>query len=274
MNTVKSFWLTTGLCSSMLFGYTADLSAQNVAPQTFVSTVNGAPISSELLDRAVAVRAAQSRQAPEVLRARVLEELIVREVLAQEATRLALEKLPATQQRLDDAKKNILAETLLNEFSAKNAVTDAELRAQYDLEIQALGDTSAVKKYRLKLIAVDTEAEGMQVIALLRKGGRFDQLAAERSKHASSANGGQLGWLRLSQMVPAVATEVEKVVNSGLIQKPIQARAGWNVIRVDEVQPFEPETFDQARDRIRRNLINLKLNEFVRDLRSKAKVTQ
>jgi peptidyl-prolyl cis-trans isomerase C len=250
------------------------LSGQAALPAGAVAVVNGVAISQAQLDEALAAQVARGRKDEPALRASLRQELIHRELLAQAAIKAGLDKSPQAQMLLDESRQGVLIGLLVRDDLAKSPITQAQIRAEYDRQIAALGDLSKTKEYLLKIIAVDTEAVAKDVITRLRNGESFDKLARELSKDASAQQGGQLGWLRINQLVPAVGQVVEKARLNTLIPTPIQANAGWNVIRLDDVRPLQPFPYERAKGPIERELVQQRRAALVRALLESAKVEQ
>lgn len=82
-------------------------------------------------------------------------------------------------------------------------------------------------------------AKAESLLAEIRKGGDFEQIAKRESMDpASRETGGDLGWNRRGQMVP----EFDRwmfALSPGQLSPVIETSFGFHVIRVDRVQPAE-----------------------------------
>ncbi|GAC1682659.1 MAG: hypothetical protein NVS9B3_00340 [Gemmatimonadaceae bacterium] len=77
------------------------------------------------------------------------------------------------------------------------------------------------------------------LIAEIRRGGDFEQIAKRESQDsASRAMGGDLGWNRRGHMVPEF-DRMMFALNPGEISPPVETTFGIHIIRVDRVQPAE-----------------------------------
>jgi len=143
-----------------------------VKKEDAVASVNGKYISKaqlEALEKEIATRAHGANFPKEKL----VEELIQRELLVQDALQKQLDKSPEYLEQLEDAKKSILTQTELKNFFKTNPVTDAEVKAEYDTKVAAEAGT----EYKARHILVKTEDEAKKIIAELDKGGDFAKLA-------------------------------------------------------------------------------------------------
>ena len=78
----------------------------------------------------------------------------------------------------------------LLQAEAKAAVTEAAMRKVYD---EAIGQMRKEPEVRARHILVETEDEAKAVVAELKKGADFAELAKSKSKDPGSADGGDLG---------------------------------------------------------------------------------
>lgn len=96
-------------------------------------------------------------------------------------------------------------------------------------------------------ILVRTRAEADDVLAELRGGAGFAEVAAERSIDTSNAaNGGALGCLQPGAFV-APFEEAAQAAEFGTPTDPVETQFGWHVILVT---PFEAPAFADVRDQI------------------------
>src|SRR6218665_2480113 len=85
----------------------------------------------------------------------------------------------------------ILINALFADFRKANPVTDAETKAEYD----KFGVANNSKEYKDSHILVDKEADAKAIIANIKKGTKFENMAKKQSKDTGSgAKGGELGW--------------------------------------------------------------------------------
>lgn len=250
------------VCSSSL--------AQTKPPGAF-ATVNGVPVPQSLVDTNVKVNVAQGQKDSPELRQVIQDELVNREILAQESTRLGLDKTTEAQAQWAQVRQTFLVELLLNDYIARNPIPDATLKTEYDRQMALMKDQ---QQYRLSLIVTSTEDEAKAVLARLRKGEVFAKLATEKSLDPSKKDGGNVGWVVPAQILPAISNVMVNLAKGALSAAPIQTPAGWNIIKLEETRPFKAPTFDEAKNDIRQMLVQKQRFEYVKKLRENAKVVQ
>ncbi len=78
----------------------------------------------------------------------------------------------------------------------------------------------------------------------------FAAIARKASEDsATAAKGGDLGWLREDQLVPAVRSVVSGL-SEGAVSDPVRAADGWHVLKLDGTRPAGPVPLDTVRDRL------------------------
>jgi peptidyl-prolyl cis-trans isomerase C len=163
-----------------------------VSGKTPVAVVNGNPISTGMADLLINEQLSQGQQNGPELRSAVREELIKRELLAQEARKMGLDKSDQTTARIDLARQSILLGMYLDEFMKTHPISDAEIHAEYDRQIALAGD----KEYKVRHILVDKEEDAQAIIKKLAAGGKFEELAKDSKDSGTKDSGGDLGWGR------------------------------------------------------------------------------
>jgi peptidyl-prolyl cis-trans isomerase C len=234
-----------------------------------VATVNGTAIPRARLD--FLVRQQTSRGAPdnEQTRAAVRDELINRELVAQEAARAGTAKKGDVPVQLDMARQDVLVGAYLNDYLRTHPVTDAEVQKEYD---NARSQTGATE-YRARHILVESADEAKRVIADLKKGAKFEELARKSSKdEGTRERGGDLDWNVPAAFDKAFADAMVKLQKGQITQEPVQSRFGFHVIQLEDQRAVSFPPLAQVKPQIQQRLTRQKVETLIRDLRAKAKV--
>ena len=251
------------LALSLVAALSFSAMAQNLA------VVNGKPVPSS---RVEALKQQVERSGrpvtPEIL-AQIKEELIAREIFMQEARKRGLDASEDYKAQLELARQSILLRELFANFQKKNPVTDAEIKAEYDKFVAANGG----KEYRARHILVEKEDEAKTLLADLKKGAKFEDLAKKASKDpGSGANGGDLDWAAAASYVPEFSNAMVKLEKGQMTDAPVKSQFGFHIIRVDDVREAQLPKLDEVKPQISQQLTQSKLGKFQEDLRAKAKV--
>lgn len=231
-----------------------------------VAKVNGTSIPAAYAEILTSEQTAQGAPNNDMLKRAIREELVRREVIAQEARKQGFDKKSAVTARQDIARQNVLIGMYLEDWVKTHPVTDAQVRAEYDKQVKEAGD----REYKLRHIQTATEEEATALIKKLQAGGRFEELAKQSKDEGTKDSGGDLGWGRLSSL--PFGNELAKLDKGQFTQTPVKSQFGFHVVLVEDTRKFEPPKFDEVKDRIRQTLQQKVVAEHIGALVSKAKV--
>ena len=140
----------------LMAGSAVSLAHAQAKPANAAASVNGVVIPQALLDQNVRVNIAQGQRDTPELRKAIQDELVNREVLAQESARLGLDKTADAQTQWAQVRQTFMVEILLSDYARRNPITEAALKTEFDRQIAAMKDE---QQYRVSLIVTATEAE-------------------------------------------------------------------------------------------------------------------
>ena len=239
------------------------------APAQNVAIVNGKAVPKSRVDAIAQQVAKAGRPITPEMQGQLREEVITREIFMQEAEKRGLAGGEDFKVQMELARQTIMIRELFTDFQKKNPVTEADLKAEYDKFAAANGG----KEFKARHILVDKEAEAVAIIASLKKGGKFDDIAKKQSKDAGSgAKGGDLDWANPSSYVPEFSEALSKLAKGQTTETPVKTQFGYHVIRVDDVRSAQLPAFDDVKPEISKQLTQQKLTAFQEELRAKAKV--
>jgi peptidyl-prolyl cis-trans isomerase C len=248
--------------------------AQNVA------IVNGKPVPQSRLDALQAQVKAQAertgRPVPPEVDKQLRDEVIAREIFMQEAQSRGLEGTPDFGAKMELARESVLINELFADYIKNNPVTEAEAKAEYDRLISAQTPPAGAKEYKARHILVEKEEDAKAIIAQLKKGAKFEDIAKKQSKDpGSGAQGGDLGWANPAGYVPEFAEALKKLTKGQTTDTPVKTQFGYHIIRLDDTRDAkapEPPKFDDVKAQVTQQLQQQKLAKFQEELRAKAKV--
>lgn len=236
--------------------------AQNLA------VVNGKKVPSSRVDVMVKQMVAQGQQDSPQLRAMIKEELINREILIQEADKMGLGNTPEVKNQLEIARQSIVIRSLVADFLKKNPVKDEDIKAEYDKYKAQAGD----KEYHARHILVEKEDEAKAIIAKLKAGSKFEDLAKQSKDPGSAARGGDLDWAAPASYVKPFSDALVALQKGQITETPVQSQFGFHVIKLEDVRAAKIPTLEEVKPQISESLQQKKLQAFQQELRKKAKV--
>jgi peptidyl-prolyl cis-trans isomerase C len=237
--------------------------AQNVA------IVNGKAVPKARMDMLAAQLAAAGRPVSPDMESQLREEVILREVFMQEAQKQGLEASEDYKAQLELARQAILIRQLFANYQKTHPVTDAQVQAEYDKFAAA----NTGKEYKARHILVPTEEDANKVMAELKKGAKFEDVAKKESKDPGSAvNGGDLDWAAPSSFVPEFSAAMIKLNKGETTATPVKTQFGYHIIRLDDVRAAQLPKVEEVKPQITQQLQQQQLQQYQEELRAKAKV--
>ncbi len=240
------------------------------ADKDSVATVDGHPISRNTFQQyAKGVASKPAEDLSDEQRSQLLDNLVRAEVVAQEAQKSGLAARPETRAALDLSRLQILQQAASQDYLKDRQPSAEELQAEYDIQVAKLGKL----QYHLANILLPTEDIAKQVIAQLKSGANFAQLAREKSIDTrTKANGGDMDWISPSYMTPDIAAALEKMKKGEYTATPIKSDDGWHVLKVLDTRENTPPSYDKVKDQLVQIVQQKKFKAYVDKLAAKAKV--
>ncbi|MEK9847065.1 MAG: peptidylprolyl isomerase [Rhodospirillaceae bacterium] len=259
------------VCALLLF--TGSLSAQSIKNKAgnaiVLATVNGEEITQADIDLFYQELPDQMKQIPvEQVQNQILDRLIDQQLILGEAKKARLDKRPDIERKLAYEKTKILNESYL-EIVLEKEVTAERIREVYN---RAIALEEKREEIKARHILVKTEAEALDIINALKRGGDFISLAKERSTGPSGKNGGDLGFFTADQMVPPFSKAAYALRKGETSDKPVQTQFGWHVIKVEDRRLAGARPFQELEPQIREQLVTKAYEKIIQQFRKTAKI--
>lgn len=259
---MKKQMIWTAVAAAVLATLSVTANAQNIA------IVNGKAVPSARLEALKQQVARSGRPITPDVEAQIKEEVIAREIFMQEAQKRGLDTTDEYKAQIELARQTILIRELFAEFQKTSAVTDADVQAEYDKFVAANGG----KEYRARHILVETKEQAEAILASLKKGGKFEDIAKKQSKDpGSGANGGDLDWASPGNYVKEFS-DAMVALNKGQVSGPVQSQFGFHIIRLDDVREAQLPSLQDVKPQIVQQMTQQRMATFQQELRAKAKV--
>ena len=258
----KQFLLSAAAAALLAFGAGTAV-AQNVA------IVNGKAVPKTRLDALAQQVAKSGRPVTPEMQSQLREEVIAREVFMQEAEKQGLAASDDYKMQMELARQTIMIRSLFADYQQKNKLTEVELKAEYD----KFAATNGGKEYKARHILVEKEADAKAIIASIKKGGKFEDIAKKQSKDpGSGANGGDLDWANPGSYVPEFSQAMLKLTKGQMTDVPVKSQFGYHIIRVDDTREAKIPAFEELKPQIAQQIEQPRLGAYQQGLREKAKV--
>jgi len=231
-------------------------------------TVNGKPIPRSRVEFIVKQRTAQGQPDTEQARQSILDNLITQEAVAQEAERRGYGKNAEVRTQLELLRQQILVQAMVQDHLKAHPVKDEEMLAEYN----KLKASRSDKEYQARHILVDKDTEANEIIAQLKKGAKFEDLAKQSKDPGSKDKGGDLDWNSPQGFVKPFSDALTKLEKGKYTETPVQTQFGWHVIQLDDVRTTQFPSFETVKQQMVSRMQEQEVQKLVREVRAKAKI--
>jgi peptidyl-prolyl cis-trans isomerase C len=236
--------------------------AQNLA------VVNGKPIPSSRADLMMKQYTSRGQKDSPDMREKIKDQLIDFEILTQEAEKLGLTKTDEVKNQLALTRQQILINALVQDHIKKFPVKDADIKAEYD---KFKAETPATE-YHAFHILVEKEEDAKAIIAKLKEGAKFEDLAKQSKDPGSAAKGGDLDWSNPNGYVKPFSDALVALKKGQFTETPVKTQYGYHVIKLEDTRPAKIPTLEEMKPNISQKLQQKELEAYRDSLRKQAKI--
>ena len=241
-----SAWLCGVVLACNTGAQTVAADVQQALAEPFV-VVNGQAQPTAYAEVLFRERMAKGATSSPALRDAVRDELIDQTLIVQAAQAEGLDRHPLVQAQMTLAGRAALARLWQQKFLSEHPLTDAAVQAEYTQQVANLG----TQELMLSHIIVADEALAKSLIQRMTQGEALADLAAQYSNDPDSkAQGGLVGWVPLSQLVPEVAQVARQMTPRQLWPKPVSTAQGWHVIYLQDRRALVPPELAKIRPQL------------------------
>jgi len=260
---MKKQLFSTIAAATLLSALALPATAQNLA------IVNGKPVPMARVDALAQQLSRAGRPVSPEMMGELKKAVIDRELFMQEAQKLGLDTTEDFKTQMEFTREAILIRELISNFQKTNPVTDPEIQAEYDKFVAA----NSGKEYHAHHILVEKEAQAKAIIAAIKKGAKFEDIAKKQSKDpGSGAKGGDLDWASAGNYVKEFSEAMTALTKGKMTETPVKSQFGYHIIRLDDVRDAQLPKLEDVKQQIVQQLGQQKLVKFQEDLRAKAKI--
>lgn len=241
-----------------------------------LAEVNGGSITTGDFER-------ELKNLPEYLKAmadtpqgrkEMLDTMVIRELILQQAAKDGIDKGAEIEDKLRDLKKRLIVESFLKKkVETESKVSDEDMKKFYEQNKDKFKSGDQIKASH---ILVKTEKEAKDILAKLKSGGNFEELAKKSSVDSSAAKGGDLGWFGKGSMVPAFE-KAALALKEGQISDVVKSDFGYHIIKLTGKRTAGARSFEEVKDQIKAAILPTKQQEIFQkikeDLKKSAKIT-
>jgi peptidyl-prolyl cis-trans isomerase C len=198
----------------------------------------------------------------------MLETMVIRELILQQAKKDGIDKSPLVAEKLEELKKRLVVEAYLKKkVEEQSSLADAELQKFYDENKDKFKTGDQIKASH---ILVKDEKMAQDILAKLKSGGSFDELAKKHSMDSAGAKGGDLGWFGKGSMLPefeSAAFALKDGETSGIVK----TKFGFHIIKLSGKRAAGLRDFADVKEQIKTALLPTKQQDVFTKLKDDLK---
>ncbi|MCB8879682.1 peptidylprolyl isomerase [Acidisoma cellulosilytica] len=230
-----------------------------------IATVNGEDIYlSDMQDMSRNLPQQLQSMSPEQLYPILLDQLVDQKAMAVQARKDGLMNDPAVKRQIEVGTEQVLQGALIRQTIGPDITADA-IKAIYDKDY---ANKPGVEEIHARHILVASESQAEDIIKQLDKGADFATLAKKYSTDPGSVNGGDLGWFKKTDMVPAFADAAFAMKDNQISQTPVHSQFGYHVIQVLGHRTDAAPALADVQDKIRNQLIQEGIHKLLAQARA------
>jgi len=239
--------LTVAACA--LFSFSVAWAQQTIPDDQILAKIGSRTVTEgdlKQMANAVPEKFRYYYQTPEG-RKQTLDYIVNIYALAAEAEKQGLDKTPDAEKLLAFTRNDLLARLLLDKMTKESpAPSEADGKKYFE---QNKTEFSTPESIKLHHVLVENEKEAKDVLARLKKGEKFAEIATQVSICPSKAKGGDLDWMPKGSLVPEIE-EVAFKMKKGQIEGPVKSKFGYHILFLEDSKPAEEASFDQVKEYI------------------------
>ena len=237
-------------------------------PAGIAARVGSEVITEAQLEEVLSRLPAKNR--PPDAKRRILQDLVEIYAFAQEARRTGVANDPEVQKAIKDSTTLILAKSFYSkEIVEKATVSDEMARKEYDKRKEGY---VAPEQLKVQHILVKDKDTAEKVLARLKKGESFDELAKTESKDQMSASkGGDIGWQSVTSLDPNFV-KAALALKKGELSAPVQTRFGYHIIKMGDLKAKRQLSFDEVKNPLKESLKRQEVDRLRKEYVGKIKV--
>ena len=231
-----------------------------------VATINGEAITAREYENILVARFGTRIARSTAEHKKVINFLIKRRLLIQEAQHQKLDKNENVAQAIKLSREELLIRALTAKHLQNNPVTEQDAKKRYD-------ELKKKEEYKVSHILLPSEEKAKQFIADIKKGKSFSHIARKHSLDIDSAKrGGNIGWVSHNGIAPQIYIAAAKLKKGKIGTSPVKSDYGWHIVRRDGNRKTRLPAFKKYKQKMLELVHRERIDILIEHLRSKATI--
>ena len=201
-------------------------------------------------------------------------EKIRKKFKSPEEYKAALEKEGITEEKVRaQVEKEILVQKVVaTKVTEASKISEKDLKEYYEKNASKFKQPESVK---LRIISAKDEKKAQDILARIKAGEDFGDLAYKMSEDSYRVKSGDIGYMHKGRMLPEIEEAAFKL-KVGEMSDLIKADNNWYIIKLEDKKPEHQLSFEEIKDKLKKELETTRAQElkeaWITDLRAKAKI--
>jgi parvulin-like peptidyl-prolyl isomerase len=197
----------------------------------------------------------------------------IRKRFTPEKYKAALEKEGMTEEKVRaQVEKEVLVQTMNEKKETEARISEKDVKEYYEKNPSKFKQPDTIK---LRIITSTDEKKAQDILAKIKAGEDFGDVAYKMSEDPYRVKGGDLGYMHKGMMIPEIEEAASKL-KVGEVSDIIKVENAWFIIKLEDKKPEHMVAFEEIKVELKKELEKNRIQElkeaWITDLRAKAKI--
>jgi len=197
----------------------------------------------------------------------------IRKRFTPEKYKAALEKEGITEEKVRaQVEKEVLVQTMNEKKETEAQVSEKDVKEYYEKNPSKFKQPDTVK---LRLITSTDEKKAQDILAKIKAGEDFGDIAYKMSEDPYRVKGGDIGYMHKGRMLAEIEEAAFKL-KVGEVSDIVKVENAWFIIKLEDKKPEHMVAFEEIKAELKKELEKNRIQElkeaWITDLRAKAKI--
>jgi peptidyl-prolyl cis-trans isomerase C len=191
-----------------------------------------------------------------------------------EEYKASLEKAGMTEEmlRVQIEKEMVIQAIIAKKANEASPVTEAAIKDYYEQNISKYKQPETVK---LRLISTKNETKANDMLAKIKEGDDFGDIARNMSEDDYRLQNGDIGYMHRGRLLPEIE-DIAFKMKVGEVSDVIKADDKWFILKLEDKNPEHQLSFEETKDKLKKEMEAKQEQEFsdkwIAGLKAKAKI--
>ena len=197
----------------------------------------------------------------------------IRKRFTPEKYKAALEKEGITEEKVRaQVEKEVLVQAINEKKETEARISEKDVKEYYEKNPSKFKQPDTVK---LRIITTTDEKKAQDILAKIKAGEDFGDIAYKMSEDPYRVKGGDLGYMHKGMMIPEIEEAASKL-KVGEVSDIVKVENAWFIIKLEDKKPEHMLSFEEIKGELKKELEKNRIQDlkeaWITDLRAKAKI--